>query len=277
MLEKIGAYAAGELEGEEAREAERLIFERPTTGAWPSPTPGCSSMLATFGGETVEVPRGGARLRPQAGLRLGLFAPAPKTFLGGLGRSYVDAFVYYFGLRPGAGAARATEEGSGVERDDRPSGRRWPSSSRGSSAPWWCCSRPSSSRCSSSACSPASWRAIGLDDLFDRTGAANSLWQLGYEGGPSRLLGTVLFWGIILTGVAAALSVLGLSSLESTMDQIVNLSGRAPGGARHPHSRHHERRLAGGARRPRGRARRAARPNAFRRVVFATVLAVAAL
>ena len=29
VLEKIGAYAAGELEGEEAREAEQLIFERP--------------------------------------------------------------------------------------------------------------------------------------------------------------------------------------------------------------------------------------------------------
>src|SRR5918995_1978449 len=68
---------------------------------------------------------------------------------------------------------------------------------------------------------------IGLDHLFERTGAANSLWQFGYEGGPSRLLGIVLFWGIMLTGLAGALSVLGLSSLESTMDQIVNLSGRA--------------------------------------------------
>jgi small-conductance mechanosensitive channel len=68
---------------------------------------------------------------------------------------------------------------------------------------------------------------IGLDDLFERTGAANSLGQLGYEGGPSRLLGFVLFWGVILTGVAGSLSVLGLSSLEHTMDQIVNLSGRA--------------------------------------------------
>jgi small-conductance mechanosensitive channel len=68
---------------------------------------------------------------------------------------------------------------------------------------------------------------LGLDDLFERTGAANSLWQLGYEGGPSRLIGTVLFWGIMLTGVAGSLSVLGLSSLENTMDQIVNLSGRA--------------------------------------------------
>ncbi len=68
---------------------------------------------------------------------------------------------------------------------------------------------------------------LGLDELFERTGAANSLWQLGYAGGPSRLLGTVLFWGVMLTGVAGSLSVLGLSSLESTMDQIVNLSGRA--------------------------------------------------
>src|SRR5829696_5591111 len=68
---------------------------------------------------------------------------------------------------------------------------------------------------------------IGLDDLFESTGAANSLWQLGYEGGPSRLLGAVLFWGLTLTGLAGSLSVLDLSSLENTMDQIVNLSGRA--------------------------------------------------
>jgi small-conductance mechanosensitive channel len=70
-------------------------------------------------------------------------------------------------------------------------------------------------------------QGIGLDDLFERTGAANSLWQLGYEGGPSRLLGIVVFWGIMLTGLAGALSVLGLSSLENTMDQMVSLSGRA--------------------------------------------------
>ena len=29
VLEKIGAYAAGELEGEEIRQAEQLIFDRP--------------------------------------------------------------------------------------------------------------------------------------------------------------------------------------------------------------------------------------------------------
>jgi small-conductance mechanosensitive channel len=69
--------------------------------------------------------------------------------------------------------------------------------------------------------------ALGLDRLAERTSAANSLRQLGYNGGPSRLLGLVLFWAVLLTGVAAALSILGLSSLEQTMGQIVNLFARA--------------------------------------------------
>jgi hypothetical protein len=118
---------------------------------------------------------------------------------------------------------------------------------------------------------------IGLDDLFDRTGAATSLWQLGYEGGPSRLLGTVLFWGVILTGLAGSLSALGLSSLESTMDQVVNLSGRAlvaliiliagtmsAGWLAEVVAREAERSGLRGQ-------------NAFRRAVFATVLTVSAL
>ena len=119
--------------------------------------------------------------------------------------------------------------------------------------------------------------AIGLDDLFDRTGAANSLWQLGYEGGPSRLLGTVLFWGVVITGVAGSLSVLGLSSLENTMDAVVNLAGRAlvalviliagvmaAGWLAELVAREAERSGLRGS-------------GAFRRVVFATILAVAAL
>ena len=118
---------------------------------------------------------------------------------------------------------------------------------------------------------------LGLDDLFDRTGAANSLWQLGYEGGPSRLLGIVLFWGIMLTGVAGSLSVLGLSSLESTMDQLVNLSGRAlvalviliagimsAGWLAELVAREAERSGLRGQ-------------NVFRRVVFTTIVAVTAL
>jgi small-conductance mechanosensitive channel len=70
------------------------------------------------------------------------------------------------------------------------------------------------------------FEALGLDELAERTGATSSLRQLGYNAGPSRLLGLVLYWGILLTGVAGALSVLGLASLQQTMDQIVNLAGR---------------------------------------------------
>lgn len=118
---------------------------------------------------------------------------------------------------------------------------------------------------------------IGLDSLFERTGAANSLSHLGYEGGPSRLLGFVLFWGIILTGVAGALSVLGLSSLEHTMDQIVNLAGRALVALVI---------LIAGVMSAGWLAELVAReaesaglrgPNVFRRVVFSAVVAVAAL
>ena len=118
---------------------------------------------------------------------------------------------------------------------------------------------------------------LGLDDLFERTGAANSLWQLGYEGGPSRLIGTVLFWGIMLTGVAGSLSVLGLSSLESTMDQIIALSGRAlvalviliagvtsAGWLAELVAREAERAGLRGA-------------NVFRRIVFITIVVIAAL
>jgi len=118
---------------------------------------------------------------------------------------------------------------------------------------------------------------IGLDDLFERTGAANTLWHLGYEGGPSRLLGVVLFWGIMLTGVAGALSVLGLSSLEHTMDQIIDLSGRALvalviliAGV-----------MSAGwlaelvAREAEGAGLRG--PNIFRRVVFSAIVAIATL
>jgi small-conductance mechanosensitive channel len=118
---------------------------------------------------------------------------------------------------------------------------------------------------------------VGLDDLFERTGAANTLWQLGYEGGPSRLLGVVLFWGIMLAGVAGALSLLGLSSLEHTMDQIINLSGRALvalviliAGV-----------MSAGwlaelvAREAEGAGLRG--PNIFRRVVFSAIVAIATL
>ncbi len=118
---------------------------------------------------------------------------------------------------------------------------------------------------------------FGLDGLFDRTGASDSLWKLGYSDGPSKLLGLVIFWVTVLTGVAASLSVLGLASLENTTTQLVNLSGRtlvalvimlagtmAAGWLAERVAREAERAGLRGS-------------NIFRRVIFATVLTVATL
>src|SRR5215203_3224491 len=68
---------------------------------------------------------------------------------------------------------------------------------------------------------------IGLDGLFERTGAAASLQRVGFGRSPSFVLGYVLFWGVLLAGVAAALSILGLASLQRNMDLMVALAGKA--------------------------------------------------
>lgn len=67
---------------------------------------------------------------------------------------------------------------------------------------------------------------VGLDDLAERTGASDSLWRLGYGGGPSRLLAAATFWGVSLAGAAGAVSVLGIPSLQQTLDRLVGLSGQ---------------------------------------------------
>jgi small-conductance mechanosensitive channel len=119
-------------------------------------------------------------------------------------------------------------------------------------------------------------QSLGLDGLFERTGAADALRRLGYGGGPSRLLGTVLFWGVMLTGVAGSLSVLGLSSLQATMQEIVDLSGRVLVALAILIAGTMSGWLAGLVAREAERAElRGA--NAFRRIVFATVAVIAAL
>ncbi len=67
----------------------------------------------------------------------------------------------------------------------------------------------------------------GFDDLFERTGSSSSLERIGLNMAPSTLLGHVVFWGIMLAGIASALSILGLPSLQQNMDLLVALAGRA--------------------------------------------------
>ena len=97
-LERIGAYAAGELSGEEAREVERLIFDRPYYRRLAESYAKMIVMLTTFGDEPVEVPEAviGYALRRAY---VSALMRSAETFVGALGRSYLDALVYYLGLR----------------------------------------------------------------------------------------------------------------------------------------------------------------------------------
>jgi anti-sigma-K factor RskA len=99
VLELIGAYAAGELGGEEAREAERLIFERPDYRQLAESYARMLVMLSALGDEPVEAPEAIVSYALRRAY-LSAFLRHAETFLGSLGRSYLDAFVYYLGLRP---------------------------------------------------------------------------------------------------------------------------------------------------------------------------------
>jgi anti-sigma-K factor RskA len=99
ILEKVGAYAAGELEGEEAREVERLMFERPDYGRLAESYTRMLVMLDTLGNEPVEAPEDAVGYAVRRAY-VSAFMRNAETFVGALGRSYLDAFVYYLGLRP---------------------------------------------------------------------------------------------------------------------------------------------------------------------------------
>ena len=98
VLELIGAYAAGELEGEEAREAEQLIFDRPDYRRLAESYARMLVMLSTLGGESVEAPEAIVAYAVQRAY-ISAFLRQAETFISALGRSYLDAFVYYLGLR----------------------------------------------------------------------------------------------------------------------------------------------------------------------------------
>jgi anti-sigma-K factor RskA len=109
VLEKIGAYASGELEVDKVREAEQLIFDRPEYRRLAESYARMLVMLSTLGSEEVEAPEvvvGYAIRRAY----MSAFLRQAETFLGALGRSYLDALVYYFGLR----AVRRESYGGGI-------------------------------------------------------------------------------------------------------------------------------------------------------------------
>jgi hypothetical protein len=98
ILEKVGAYAANELEGEEAREVERLMFERPDYRRLAESYTRMLVMMNTLGNEPVEAPTDVVGYAVRRAY-VSAFMRNAETFVGALGRSYLDAFVYYLGLR----------------------------------------------------------------------------------------------------------------------------------------------------------------------------------
>ena len=99
VLEVVGAYASGELEGEEARVAERLILQSPDHRRLAESYARMLVMLSALGNEDVEAPEAVVSYAVRRAYTSAFLRQA-ETFLGGLGRFYLDAFVYYLRLRP---------------------------------------------------------------------------------------------------------------------------------------------------------------------------------
>jgi anti-sigma-K factor RskA len=102
LLEKVGAYAAGELEDDEAREVEQLMYERSDYRRLAESYTRMLVMLDTLGNEPVEAPAT-AISYPVRRAYISAFMRNAETFIGALGRSYLDALVYYLGLRESYG------------------------------------------------------------------------------------------------------------------------------------------------------------------------------
>lgn len=99
ILEMIGAYAAGELEGREAREAERLILERPDHRRLAESYARMLVMLSALGQESPEPPQRVINYAVRRAYLSAFFRQADQV-LRGLADDYLGALVYYLGLRP---------------------------------------------------------------------------------------------------------------------------------------------------------------------------------
>jgi hypothetical protein len=98
ILEKVGSFAAGELEDEEAREVESLMYEHPDYRRLAESYTRMLVMLDTLGNEPVEVPSAAIGYSVRRAY-ISAFMRNAETFLSALSRSYLDAVIYYLGLR----------------------------------------------------------------------------------------------------------------------------------------------------------------------------------
>ena len=98
VLEKVGAYAASELAGEEAREVERLILEDPEALRLAESYLRMIALIGAIGEESPEVPQALIN-RAIRRAYVAAFLQQAEDLFTGVGRAYLDAFVYYLGLR----------------------------------------------------------------------------------------------------------------------------------------------------------------------------------
>jgi anti-sigma-K factor RskA len=98
LLERIGAYAASELSAGEAREVEQLIGEDPEVLRVAESYLRMLALLGAIGDESPESPEAVINYAIQRAY-ISAFLRQAEEFFAGLGRAYLDAFVYYFGLR----------------------------------------------------------------------------------------------------------------------------------------------------------------------------------
>ncbi len=94
----IGAYAAGELEQEEAREAEKLLLENNDRQRLVESYSRMIVLLSVMGQESPETPDAVISHAIRRAYVSAFFQQAEEIF-GSIGRSYVNAFIYYLGLR----------------------------------------------------------------------------------------------------------------------------------------------------------------------------------
>jgi anti-sigma-K factor RskA len=99
LLEMIGAYAAGELDSEQARETERLLLANEDRRRLVESYNRMFVLLSVMGQESPEAPDAVINAAIRRAYVATFFQQAEEVFAG-IGRSYAGAFIYYLGLRP---------------------------------------------------------------------------------------------------------------------------------------------------------------------------------
>jgi len=99
LLEIVGAYAAGELEGGEAREAEQLMYDRPDYRRLAESYARMLVMLSTLSEEPVEAPEAIVSCAVRRAY-VSAFLRQAEHVMRALVGDYIGALTLYLGLRP---------------------------------------------------------------------------------------------------------------------------------------------------------------------------------